>query len=66
MRKEKCLEDAMNQVLQAQAVLSVWVKTTTTDDDVVPDMIDAVMTILDGVADVIAEHIPTGTGAENE
>ncbi|RUR91058.1 hypothetical protein [Pectobacterium polaris] len=60
MRKEKGLEDAMNQVLQAQAVLSVWVKTMTTDDDNVPDMIDAVMTILDGVADVIAEHIPTG------
>ncbi|MFJ5387325.1 hypothetical protein [Pectobacterium sp. CHL-2024] len=62
MRKEKGLEDAMNQVLQAQAVLSVWVKTMTTDDDNVPDMIDAVMTILDGVADVIAEHIPTGAG----
>ncbi|MCL6336217.1 hypothetical protein [Pectobacterium carotovorum] len=62
MRKEKGLEDAMNQVLQAQAVLSVWVKTMTTDDDNVPDMIDAVMTILDGVPDVIAEHIPTGAG----
>ncbi|MEI7209948.1 hypothetical protein WCT90_15705 [Pectobacterium carotovorum] len=60
MRKAKCLEDAMNQVIQARAVLSVWLSTTNADEDNVPDMIDAVMTILDGVADVIAEHIPTG------
>ncbi|WP_036624384.1 hypothetical protein [Pantoea sp. AS-PWVM4] len=48
------LEIVIMRITQAQTVLSVWLKTLTTDDDNVPDMIDAVSTLLDGLANAIA------------
>lgn len=54
------LEIVMMRITQAQAVLSVWLQTLTTDDGNVPDMIDAVTTLLDGLADAIAISMESG------
>ncbi|MEK9497797.1 hypothetical protein V2H77_15255 [Photorhabdus sp. P32] len=48
------LEEVISRVQQAQTVLSVWMKALTTDDGNVPDMVDSVITILDGLPDAIA------------
>ncbi|WP_407212057.1 hypothetical protein [Enterobacter hormaechei] len=44
----------MCRIQQAQTVLAMWLHTMTTDDGKAPDMVDAVLTILDGLADALA------------
>ncbi|HBZ16798.1 MAG: hypothetical protein E6Z83_05960 [Pantoea sp.] len=51
------LSDVMCRIQQAQTVLTVWLKTMTTDDGLVPDMVDSVLTILDGLPDAIAQQM---------
>lgn len=51
------LSDVMCRIQQAQVVLTVWLETMTTDDGRVPDMVDSVLTILNGLPDVIAQQM---------
>lgn len=44
----------MCRIQQAQTVLSFWRETMTTDDGSYPDIVDAVLTILDGLSDAVA------------
>ncbi|EIC82982.1 hypothetical protein [Serratia sp. M24T3] len=46
-------DDARCQVMQAQAVLSLWLNTMTNSDGNLPDMIGAVITLLEGVPEVM-------------
>lgn len=54
MSKQLSSFDVMCRIMQAQTVLTVWLKSMTTDDDEAPDMVDAVLTILSGLADALA------------
>lgn len=51
------LSDVMCRIQQAQVVLTVWLETMTTDDARVPDMVDSVLTILNGLPDAIAQQM---------
>lgn len=51
------LSDVMCRIQQAQVVLAVWLETMTTDDGRVPDMVDSVLTILNGLPDAIAQQM---------
>ncbi|MBU9858473.1 hypothetical protein [Rahnella aceris] len=51
------LSDVMCRIQQAQVVLTVWLETLTTDDGRVPDMVDSVLTILNGLPDAIAQQM---------
>ncbi|CZV84653.1 MULTISPECIES: hypothetical protein [Enterobacteriaceae] len=51
----KSLGDAVCQVEQAQAVLSLWLETTTRKDGDLSRMIGALMTLLDGVPESMDE-----------
>ncbi|HEN3293438.1 TPA: hypothetical protein U5D59_002880 [Yersinia enterocolitica] len=53
-KKQITLDDVMCRIQQAQTVLSLWLRTLTTDDGDTPDMVDSVLTILDGLPDAIA------------
>lgn len=46
-------DGARCQIMQAQAVLSLWLNTMTSSDGNLPDMIGAVMTLLEGVPEVM-------------
>lgn len=54
MRQEITLSDVMSRIQQAQTVLLVWQLTLTTDDGKAPDMVESVLTILDGLPDAVA------------
>ncbi|WP_048696565.1 prophage protein [Erwinia piriflorinigrans] len=54
MSHEITLSDVMCRIQQAQTVLSFWLQMLTTDDGKVPDMVEAVLTILDGLPDAVA------------
>ena len=54
MRQELSTDAVMCRIQQAQTVLTVSLNTMTTDDGKAPDMVDAVLTILDGLADALA------------
>ncbi|WP_075180614.1 hypothetical protein [Pantoea sp. 1.19] len=54
MNKKLSNETVMCRIQQAQTVLSVWLNSMTKDDGNAPDMVDAVLTILDGLADSLA------------
>lgn len=54
MSHEIPLSDVMSRIQQAQTVLAVWLQTLTTDDGKAPDMVDSVLTILDGLPDAVA------------
>ena len=58
MRKVS-LSDSICRVQQAQAVLSVWLESTTTDHGNTSDLIGAIMSLLEGIPDVM-------TAAEDE
>lgn len=58
MRKVS-LSDSICRVQQAQAVLSVWLERTTTDHGNTSDLIGAIMSLLEGIPDVM-------TAAEDE
>lgn len=51
------LSDVMCRIQQAQVVLTVWLETMTTDDGRVPDTVDSVLTILNGLPDAIAQQM---------
>lgn len=51
------LSDVMCRIQQAQVVLTAWLETMTTDDGRVPDMVDSVLTILNGLPDAIAQQM---------
>ncbi|HHH0343969.1 TPA: hypothetical protein ACPZNB_002992 [Yersinia enterocolitica] len=53
-KKQITLDDVMCRIQQAQTILSFWHETMTTDDGSYPDIIDAVLTILDGLPDAVA------------
>ncbi|HDL6629374.1 hypothetical protein [Yersinia enterocolitica] len=53
-KKQITLDDVMCRIQQAQTVLSFWRETMTTDDGSYPDIVDAVLTILDGLSDAVA------------
>lgn len=57
MRKDIPLEEAMCRIQQAGAVLSLWLGTMTSDDGDAPDLIASVLTLLDGLPDVIASNM---------
>lgn len=57
MRKDIPLEEAMCRIQQAGAALSLWLGTMTTDDGDAPDLIASVLTLLDGLPDVIASNM---------
>lgn len=44
----------MCRIQQAQTILYFWRETMTTDDGSYPDIVDAVLTILDGLPDAVA------------
>ncbi|MFV8797280.1 hypothetical protein ACNSPD_17695 [Yersinia enterocolitica] len=58
-RKQITLDDVMCRIQQAQTVLTLWLGTLTTDDENTPNMVDSVLTILDGLSDAIAIEIDT-------
>ncbi|AOO57166.1 hypothetical protein AN237_11840 [Raoultella ornithinolytica] len=58
MRKVS-LSDSICRVQQAQAILSVWLEHTTTDHGNTSDLIGAIMSLLEGIPDVM-------TAAEDE
>ena len=58
-KKQITLGDAMSRVQQAQTILTLWLETLTTDDGNVPDMVDSILTILDGLPDAIAAEMNT-------
>lgn len=51
--KSNQLEDATCQVKQARAVLSMWLELTTSNKNDISDKIGAIMTLLDGVPEVM-------------
>ncbi|EKN3637837.1 hypothetical protein ACS78O_14640 [Yersinia enterocolitica] len=53
-KKQITLDDVMCRILQAQTILSFWRETMTTDDGSYPNIVDAVLTILDGLPDAVA------------
>ncbi|WP_261246548.1 hypothetical protein [Serratia fonticola] len=57
MSHEITLDDVMCRIQQAQAVLTLWLGTLTTDDGNTPDIVDSVLTILDGLPDAIAHQV---------
>ena len=57
MRKDIPLEEAMCRICQAESVLSLWLGTMTTDDGDAPDLIASVLTLLDGLPDVISRSM---------
>jgi len=54
MNQELSVSEVMCRIQQAQAVLSIWLNTMTTSDGKTPEMVDAVLTILNGLADALA------------
>ncbi len=54
MNQQLSLQEVMCRIQQAETVLTVWLHTMTTDDGKAPDMVDAVLTILSGLADALA------------
>ena len=54
MKQGLSVSEVMGRIQQAQTVLTMWLHTMTTDDGEAPDMVDAVLTILDGLADALA------------
>ena len=54
MRQELSISEVMCRIQQAQTVLTVWLHSMTADDGKAPDMVDAVLTILAGLADALA------------
>ncbi|EOT8810070.1 hypothetical protein ACKXK4_004731 [Escherichia coli] len=54
MKQGLSVSEVMCRIQQAQTVLTMWLHTMTTDDGEAPDMVDAVLTILDGLADALA------------
>lgn len=57
MREVIPLEEAMCRISQAQAVLSLWLGTMTSDDGENADLIESVLTLLDGLPDVISSNM---------
>lgn len=53
MSREINADDARCQIMQAQAVLSLLLNTMTHKDGNLPDMIGAIMTLLDGVPEAM-------------
>ncbi|HDY4893908.1 TPA: hypothetical protein ACPZQN_003794 [Yersinia enterocolitica] len=53
--KSNQLEDVTCQVKQAQAVLAMWLKLATSNKNDISDKIGAVITLLDGVPEVMVE-----------
>ncbi|EMQ4301566.1 hypothetical protein WG886_002221 [Yersinia enterocolitica] len=53
-KKQITLDDVMCRIQQAETVLTLWLGTLTTDDGNVPDMVDSVLTILNGLSDAVA------------
>lgn len=53
---EISLYKVISRIHQAQAVLSLWHETLSTDDGNIPDMIEAVLTLLDGLPDAIVNN----------
>ncbi|HEN3451903.1 TPA: hypothetical protein U5D73_004408 [Yersinia enterocolitica] len=51
--KSNQLEDATCQVKQARAVLAMWFELTTSNKNDVSDKIGAIITLLDGVPEVM-------------
>lgn len=54
MKQGLSVSEVMCRIQQAQTVLTMWLHTMTTDDGEAPNMVDAVLTILDGLADALA------------
>lgn len=50
------LTDVFCRIQMAETVLSLWLKTLTSDDGNVPDMVGVIITLLDGLANSIALH----------
>lgn len=48
------LIDSMCRIKQAQAVLSLWLGSVTTDDGNTDDMIAAIQTLLHGIPDILS------------
>lgn len=57
MSQKVTLEDVMCRIQQAESVLSLWLGTMTSDDGNAPDLIASVLTLLDGLPDVIAQNM---------
>lgn len=57
MHKEISLEEAMCRIQQSEAVLSLWLGAMTSDDGNAPDLVASVLTLLDGLPDVIASNM---------
>lgn len=53
--KSNQLEDATCQVEQAQAVLAMWLELTTSNNNGIAKKISALITLLDGVPEVMVE-----------
>ncbi|EOY6982327.1 hypothetical protein ACROTH_000772 [Yersinia enterocolitica] len=53
--KSNQLEDVTGQVRQAQAVLAMWLELATGDKKGTTDKIGAIITLLDGVPEVMLE-----------
>ncbi|EPZ8124480.1 hypothetical protein ACXV6R_002323 [Yersinia enterocolitica] len=53
-KKQITMDDVMCRIQQAQTILSFWCESMTTDDGNYPDMVDAALTILDGLSDAVA------------
>ncbi|WP_145533607.1 hypothetical protein [Yersinia alsatica] len=53
-RNDLTLDEVMCRIQQAQSVLTLWLGTLTSDDGNTPDMVEAVLTILDGLSDAVA------------
>lgn len=53
--KSDQLEDVTCQVKQAQAVLAMWLELATSNKNDISDKIGAVITLLDGVPEVMVE-----------
>lgn len=57
MRSSIPLSEVICRIQQAESVLSLWLGTMTTDDGDSPDLIASVLTLLDGLPDVIAHNM---------
>ena len=53
--KSNQLEDVTHQVKQAQAVLAMWLELASSNKSDISDKIGAVITLLDGVPEVMVE-----------
>lgn len=53
--KSNQLEDVTHQVKQAQAVLAMWLELASSNKSDISDKIGAVITLLDGVPEVMIE-----------